>query len=157
MNHIHLDFSRNPKDRSAPRWTTLDSQLRRSGVLVAVPEPAPRAEMLAALQSAGIAAEEVSTTEELLAVLEAAPTSGVLPEVLVLDVRLLGAARERILEALDSLGGSEGLLVILSGLWPRGYFPAWLEPLSCLHDPLPMAVFVEEVARLASPASMRIV
>lgn len=155
MNHIHLDFSRHSKERSS-RPPLEELQPRRSGVLVAAPEAAVRAEMLVALRGAGIAAEAVATCEQVLAVVEAAPSSGALPEVLVVDVRILNEARGRLLDALEAMGGTDSLLVILSGLWPRGYFPDWLEPLNCLHEPVPMPVFVEEVARLASPASVRV-
>lgn len=133
----------------------MSSDVRRSGVLVAIPDALVRDEMLVALDGAGIEAACVATSQEVLAILESAPFARILPEVFVLDVNLLSRARERVIHALETNGCLDGLLVILSGLWPRGFFPDWLEPLNCLHDPVPMPVFVEEVARLASPASMR--
>lgn len=153
MNHFHLDFSRARQPRGQ-RLAQL-GEVRRSGVLLAIPDAPVREEMLVALDAAGIEAAAVTTCQEVLAIIERAPTVGSLPEVFVVDVHLLNSAREHVIETLEEAGCLESLLVILSGLWPRGFFPAWLEPLNCLHDPVPMPVFVEEVARLATPASMR--
>ena len=132
-------------------------QVRRAGVLVAVPDIDTGSEMIGALQAAGFAALSVSTGNEVVDMLSRsfAPEADELPEVWVIDVTMLDAERVHLLDALEEAGCIENVIVILSGLWPRGLCPTWLDRVVCLHEPLPMPVFVEEVARLASPASMR--
>ena len=155
MNHIHFEYG--PPNADRPRDSaTLLNEPRRSGVLIAVPDGLARQEMMDALDRSGMATEAAISAREVLDVLERAQEpGGVLPEVFVLDVCLLDSERERVLDALEEAGCSENVIVILSDSWPRGLFPVWLDPLTCLHDPVPMPIFVEEVARLASPASVR--
>jgi hypothetical protein len=132
-------------------------EVRRAGVLVAVPDADTGREMIGALQAAGFAALSARTGNEVADMLSRsfAPDADELPEVWVIDVTMLDADREHLLDALEEAGCIENVIVILSGLWPRGLCPTWLDRVVCLHEPLPMPVFVEEVARLASPASMR--
>jgi hypothetical protein len=156
MNHMHFEYGPSNVDRPRDSGTLLEHGPRRSGVLVAVPDVRAREEMMQALERSGMAAEPAISAREVLDVLERAlERGGVLPEVFVLDVCLLDAERERVLDALEEAGCCDNVIVILSGSWPRGLFPVWLDPLTCLHDPVPMPIFVEEVARLASPASVR--
>ena len=156
MNHMHFEYGPLNADRTRESAPLLDHEPRRSGVLVAIPDARARGEMVQALDRAGIATDAAMSAREVLDVLERAEQSGAaLPEVFVLDVCLIDSERERVLDALEAAGGCDNVIVILSGAWPRGLFPVWLDPLTCLHDPVPMPIFVEEVARLASPASVR--
>jgi hypothetical protein len=153
---MHFEYGHSNVDRPRDSGTLLSHEPRRSGVLVAVPEARARQEMVQALERSGMASEAAISAREVLDVLERGrERGGILPEVFVLDVCLLDSERERVLDALEEAGCCDNVIVILSDAWPRGLFPVWLDPLTCLHDPVPMPVFVEEVARLASPASMR--
>lgn len=149
MPHFHREL---PPDR--PSGVRAALLARRTGVLVAVPDASAGSQMVAALRASGFAAEAARSGDQIAEML-AQPVCEELPEVWVIDVALLDAERIHLLDDLEDAGCLENVIVILSGLWPRGLCPTWLDRVTCLHEPLPMPVFVEEVARLASPASIR--
>jgi hypothetical protein len=140
-----------------PRWDVRDSDRPRSGVLVAVADDALRDQMIRALDGAGFVASGVPSGAALTDSLNAAVASAgsPLPEVVVVDVSMLGRENLAMMQILDGAGCGDSIVLILPHALTRGSEPAWVEDIPHLHEPFPMAIFVEEVARLASPRSIR--
>jgi hypothetical protein len=138
--------------------TEMFHEIRRGGILVAVPEAELGREMGDALAAAGFNVHPMPDVEELVALVASALDGSnrlVLPEVFVVDDRFLHVVGVDLKAALEAIGCGDGLIVIVSGDWPDNVPHEPFEDVSCLHRPFPMALFVEEVASLATPVSMR--
>ncbi len=147
-------------------------EVRRGGILVAAPESAiapdgsadtgqfrPSVdEMTHALETAGFNVRPMRRVEDLVGLVASALDGSnrlVLPEVFVVDDSFLHTVGINLKAALEAIGCSDSLLVIMSGAWPEGLPEETYGDISSLHRPFPLPVFVEEVASLATPLSMR--
>jgi len=138
--------------------TEMFHEIRRGGILVAVPEEDLGREMGNALSNAGFNVHPMQSVDDLTALVGSALNGTnrlILPEVFVVDDRFLHAVGVDLKAALEAIGCADGLIVIVSGDWPDGSPQEPFDDVCCLHRPFPMALFVEEVASLATPVSMR--
>jgi hypothetical protein len=123
--------------------------LPRRGVVVAVPGRKLRTEMVAALAGSGIVTHAACTGDQIVDHIRATlHQQAPLPEAFAIDVRLFDGASVDLFSALDAVGCTDAVLLVLSSPWPRRLVPAWVRAKPHVFEPFSMALFRAQIERL---------